>query len=330
MKKLRIILALLIIIGFLLIGYRVLHISNYLNKEPLINDQVFINNQERSVETTLLVLEKRDYEKGTNEIMHGFLFVQNAENATALIFYIPSWVYIGEERFSTINHFGLNDSFGGGYSLLTQKLGNQFALKINSLIAIEYSDEDVDINKLFRKNTQITDLFLNDKLGLYYADMVSNLNYKELLQKWFELKQIAKKTQIIKIENDYLVEELISTGEFVYKLNTSKIDSTINSNSAVFFDKQVKKEQARVEVYNAGSSSGMASLYSRILTNLGFNVIRYGNCPVSYDKTTIFVSDKEKFAQSLNIVRSLFIIDVVIVEERPDFMNTGDIVIIIN
>ncbi len=324
---------------------------------------------------TLLVVEERDYEKGTNEIAYGFLAVENRQDGGAAIFYIPPWVYLRGGRFSSLNYFGLNSTFGRGYVDLVREVEKGFAIRVDDMIFIDvedllsnkngipfYSDgqgeisanledliekqrkgsiEESEVRSLLawttQKNSKFADLFLSTDLDGYYAGIITNMSFKDSYSFLSRGGGLASNGTIINIGERngsvaglYTREELSDTGEFVYQLDTQEIDNKIRSLKGIFFDQDVVREQARVEVYNAGDSAGMASFYRRLLQNLGFNVIRHGNCPVNYDKTTVFVSDEQKFASSLNIVKGLFIIDIEVVDERPDFMNTGDIVVIIH
>lgn len=94
-------------------------------------------------------------------------------------------------------------------------------------------------------------------------------------------------------------------------------------------DRELEKEQVRVEVYNGSGMSGYASQYARKIKNSGCEVVRYDNAPALEEKTKFYVSKPENFKNSLNVILELFPGTYEIIEGRPSFMTTGDIVIIL-
>jgi len=75
--------------------------------------------------------------------------------------------------------------------------------------------------------------------------------------------------------------------------------------------------------------SGYASQYARKIKNSGCEVVRYDNSSALEEKTKFYVSKPENFKNSLNVILELFPGTYEIIEGRPSFMTTGDIVIIL-
>ncbi len=94
-------------------------------------------------------------------------------------------------------------------------------------------------------------------------------------------------------------------------------------------DRELEKERVRVEVYNGSGLSGYASQYARKIRNSGCEVVRYDNAPKEQDETQFFVPKQEDFPRSLSVVFEIFPGTYEIVQSRPSFMTTGDIVIIL-
>jgi len=130
-------------------------------------------------------------------------------------------------------------------------------------------------------------------------------------------------------ENTYTKDALSDVGEVVRQIDVFNLDSAFEENSDIVKSKELLREQARVEIYNASGIAGAASRYARIVENSGCTVVRFGNAPDYREKTEIFVSDPQRYAHSLQVIRDVFFIEPTIIYERPTFMTTGDIIILI-
>ena len=112
-------------------------------------------------------------------------------------------------------------------------------------------------------------------------------------------------------------------------IDTDKYDVVWREFIDGMIDRQLEKERVRVEVYNGSGMSGYASQYARKIRNSGCEVVRYDNAPNEQAKTQFFVPKKDDFPKSLNIIFEIFPGSYELVEGRPSFMTTGDIVIIL-
>jgi hypothetical protein len=63
--------------------------------------------------------------------------------------------------------------------------------------------------------------------------------------------------------------------------------------------------------------------------NNGCDVVRFGNTPELLERTQIYVSDENEFNDSLKVVAEVLFDRYEILEERPSFMTTGDIVVLL-
>jgi hypothetical protein len=57
--------------------------------------------------------------------------------------------------------------------------------------------------------------------------------------------------------------------------------------------------------------------------------VRYENAPSTSDRTVVYVSNKENYRNSLAIVTEILSGSFDLVEGRPAFMTTGDIVVVL-
>lgn len=151
-----------------------------------------------------------------------------------------------------------------------------------------------------------------------------------------KLKQIYKGTISFR---PYLID--FSSAEYLSQLESSNgvgISSYINTDAYDttwrgfvdgMIDRELEKERVRVEIYNGSGMSGYASQYARRIRNSGCEVVRYDNAPEEQDKTQFYVPNPEDFKSSLDIIFELFPGTYSVIEGRPSFMTTGDVVIIL-
>ena len=128
----------------------------------------------------------------------------------------------------------------------------------------------------------------------------------------------------------YLSQQESSSGVGITSyVNVDEYDVTWREFIGNMLDRELEKEQVRVEVYNGSGISGYAGQYARKIMNSGCEVVRYDNSPALEEKTKFYVPKPENFKNSLNVILELFPGTYEIIEGRPSFMTTGDIVIIL-
>lgn len=95
-----------------------------------------------------------------------------------------------------------------------------------------------------------------------------------------------------------------------------------------FEDVNIKKEQARIEVYNASGARLLGNKWSRVFKNSSLDVTRVGTAKEA-DKTRIYVSNPD-LIYNLARVKSVLRVNVEVIEnEKPEFVTTGDIIVVI-
>lgn len=127
----------------------------------------------------------------------------------------------------------------------------------------------------------------------------------------------------------YSSEEFAEQGGSIRILDTPQYDKTLRGYYLDIIDRDLERERVRIEVYNGSRAPGMAGIYARKILNNGCDVVRFGNAPESLERTQVYVSDDDEFRNSLAIVEEVLLGRFERLEERPSFMTTGDIVILL-
>ena len=119
------------------------------------------------------------------------------------------------------------------------------------------------------------------------------------------------------------------TGEEISVLNTLEFDTQFRAYLEKVVDRELENERVRIEVYNGSEITGVASSLGRKIVNTCCDVVRYGNAPDLLEKTKVYLTDSEKFSKAFDVVKDILPVEFEVVEGRPEFMTTGDIVIIL-
>lgn len=130
----------------------------------------------------------------------------------------------------------------------------------------------------------------------------------------------------IYIEDDELEEIVNNRGDIVNLVTKDSWDEVLGE---YLVDELVDREQARIEIFNGSMINGLGSRYERWIDHLGVDVIRVQNAPGEWEETTIYVTDLDDFAYTLSKIKKLWGEDIKIIEGRPDFITTGDIIIVV-
>jgi hypothetical protein len=160
----------------------------------------------------------------------------------------------------------------------------------------------------------------------------SNLSLPSALRKLgaFEDTVVATNTLVMDLSSpDYTSEELSDLGGQIRIINLSEYDKNLRRNYIDIIDREVERERVRVEVYNGSDAPGKAGIYARKILNNGCDVVRFGNTPEPLERTQVYISDESEFDDSLKVVAEVLFDRYEILEERPSFMTTGDIVVLL-
>lgn len=305
-------------------------------------------------EKTLIIFEEG--EGGDKKVTDVYVYLVNPIKKQELLLYIPGYVYFAglEDRFgneiavSTFRYAGDFLQKGRGIEYAVWQFNQLFGFKSNNYIFIsaqasdafkkcfeDTTEKSLSIEKLneFNKAFSYSKSFFNPHcLSLLDENIYSNLSFQNSRLKIEQASRTSSKYKrgVVNYSDEkYLKEGKLITGEDIKILNTSESDKEYKRVLQFVLDRNLEMERVRVEVYNGSNIAGAAGGIGRKIANSGCDVVRYGNAPESVERTKVYVSDMERFKSSYNVVDDSLEVDFELVNGRPEFMTTGDIVIIL-
>jgi len=347
------------IILLLLLSFVILYLSYFLitifsiETKDIIGESNSYNHilssEMNKLDKTLIILEKG--KGGDRKITDVYVYLSNSDKRTELLIYIPSSLYYAglEEKFG--NEIPVS-SFRYAGDFLENGRGIEYAIwQINQLLGfkseeyIYFSGEaleglGLDFSSSSRENINS----LNKKLGFIElikntkeiskldGTIYSNLGFADIklrLQNTVKTQDKYSREELNLGDSFFLNKGSLVTGEEINVLNTTAFDQKFRSFLENITDRELENERVRVEVYNGSELTGVAASLGRKIVNTCCDVVRYGNAPDLSDKTKIYISDLEKYPNSYKAVSEVFSYKYELIEGRPDFMTTGDIVIIL-
>lgn len=223
---------------------------------------------------------------------------------------INGYVYFGPEVINDFNRFSQNFSLPE----TIQKEGNNDKVAESTLEYWQNFIKTVSLYRIWRNRQLIPDIASNMSVtGLFEVlDKAHDINVDDF--------------KLVYIDEEKLVESTNERGDIVYQIRQSAIDEALEANLG---DQQIDREQARIEVFNGGEISGRGGRYGRWIKHIGGDVIRIENAPGFWDDSVIYVTDKEKFAYTVEKISMLWNGDIEVRGGRPSFLTTGDIIVVV-
>lgn len=175
-------------------------------------------------------------------------------------------------------------------------------------------------------------IFRISRLSGFNNEIYSNMNFTGVLNFLTSLNGKIEGTETYGIDlsySRYSTEDLSTSGGQIRYMNTTEFDTAYRSLISKIIDRNLEKERVRIEVYNGSGVAGAAKQFGRKIENAGCDVIRYENAPKTIEKTVVYIPNKANFSNSLKIVSEVLSGSYTLVEGRPEFMSTGDIVIVL-
>jgi len=219
----------------------------------------------------------------------------------------------------------------GSYKLRS----GSFRLGGEDFLAFLQADDDSYDYKMMR-HSEGTKGFISRSTG--YAQIIH-------LPRYVKIVESKAKTNMTKYELLRLGYEIMNLDQinFGYSGLSSFKKKKVNGNiyyiplyevldediQTVFVDSRIGKEQARVEVFNSTNVGGLASFRARWMRNVGIDVIRVGDSSIAYEETTIYTKDEKTYYYTINAIERIFKENVEVRVGKPDFITTGDIVVVI-
>jgi len=188
------------------------------------------------------------------------------------------------------------------------------------------------LQALSSKISFVKSFFKLGEFNNFNNNIYSNLSFVQTINVLESIEKTLQSTEsyVIDLANPkYSEEKLSNTGGIKRYFLSTEFDKSYRELISLLIDRELEKERARVEVYNGSGVAGAAMQFGRKIENSGCDVVRYENAPKTIDKTIVYISKPEDFKKSFKIVSEIFSDNFELVHGRPDFMTTGDIVIIL-
>ena len=320
-----------------------------------------------SLDKTLWIFESGD--ESDARIDSAFLIAKNEEKGILLNIFIPGWLYFdsSEENIGSsisVSNFRYAGDFleeGRGIEYAIWQFEQMLGTKVNQYIWIEseeqtlyseifgsYTETQEDFGydnekSIFTQNALFLDSFLKRfsifdivinpvKISNFGEGIISSIGFADILKTFFETKNDLNRNEKYILDlgtGEYISEELSDTGGVVYFFDSSVYDTSFRSYLSEMIDRELEKEQVRVEVYNGSGISGVAGQIARKIENSGCDVVRYENSPDTAEETVLYIPKEEGYENSIEVVKEVIGSSVEIINERPNFMTTGDIVVVL-
>jgi hypothetical protein len=194
------------------------------------------------------------------------------------------------------------------------------------------TDSFLKLHAMSDQYSFLKSIFNASKIKSIDGQIYSNLSFLNVLNRIGSFDSTVKDstTYVMDLSSPkYSVDELSDQGGRIRTINVSEYDKALRRYYINIIDRDLERERVRIEVYNGSGVTGKAGVYARKVLNNGLDVVRFGNAPDSLERTQIYVSDEEEFSNSLRVVEDVFFGRYERLEERPSFMTTGDIVILL-
>jgi len=284
------------------------------------------------------------------KILFLLVVIYNSDTSEALIYYLPGNLYIrdsfSDKHISVANlaYAGESYLYSEQHAFVVKQMEEQLAIDFDSYIwfGSEVSKNFVTDNenwgyrkedalKIFNKLSFFNLIPKYYKVYLFEEFLHSNMSFLEMYSYFQTIKGVTttKNLHYIDLGTKPMYEKiLLGSGKQAQCLNTREFDKSLRGNIDILRTRELRREHVKVEVYNGTETPGYASVIARVIYNAGCKVLRHENSSIPYEKTHIYVSDIDKFSNGLEIVKKI-LDDYVIVQGRPDFLTTGDIVVVL-
>jgi hypothetical protein len=197
---------------------------------------------------------------------------------------------------------------------------------------IAVTDSFLKLHSMSSRHSFLKTLFNPSKVRTLDSNIYSNLSFLNVLSKINSFEKTVNNTTTYVMDlstGKYATTELSDEGGPITIMNLSEYDKALRRQYIDIIDRELEGERVRIEVYNGSDRVGGAGIYARKILNNGCDVVRFGNAPEVMEKTKVYVSDEVEFSNSLRVVEDVLFGKVERLEERPSFMTTGDIVILL-
>ncbi len=303
---------------------------------------------EGKVKKTLIIYE--DFTSVEEKNVFILAVIYNTDTSESLIYYLPRDTYIKDVLFDNyisienLTYAGDGYMYEQKYAYVVNQIEEQMAIDFDSYIWFGsevaqnfvsdnerwgYKQEDVE--SLFSKLSFFNLIPKYYKSDIFYNSLYSDMSFFEIYTYFQNMRGIivSGNFQYIDLgDKVYSNIEVLPNGTKAKVINFSEFDKSLRTNPDVLRTKALSREHVKVEVYNSTGTPMYAKTIAREIFNAGCNVIRHENVSQPYDRNYIYIPSRDKFVNGLEVVLEV-IEDPLIIEGRPDFLTTGDIIVVL-
>ena len=225
----------------------------------------------------------------------------NPKEKRIILLKIPETVVVkvprefGEWQLRSVYDLGETNKKGEGIDLLKQTMVTFLGIPIDGFLDVG------DVNEVFDADSTLE--FLREKL-IFSLTSFSSIKTDLTLWELIRLKMGIASTRFDKVEKLDLTKVLdkgnLADGTQVFLADPVKLDSMLIG----FADPAIKAEHKTIAIFNATDRLALAQKASRIITNMGGNVIITSNAPQKQDRSLI-LGEKSLTLKRINQVFNL-------------------------
>lgn len=316
---------------------------------------------EREKEIQRLAIIVEDDSKETH-ISFVAYFAFNRESGRGIVLYLPGWVYLRPQSTSLEKEYKVADLLylsknvrpSDPYGMALSELEFNMAMEIDDYIwfkpqSFKYMQEITDDGLIVEGDAKNLELLLDSfsRVNLFFNAssaeglFIHTLSSYSFVNIWSESNKFnalldSGAVTLLELDSNWgVVEEPLPIGKMIKIYDYRQIDSTLSQYREILKVKSVQREQVKIEVYNGAGYPGLASMYARRFANAGIEVIRADNAQ-EYERTRLYIGSAEKYGNSLEVIKGIVAKgmdsdpgEIEVVQGRPDFLTTGDIVVVL-
>jgi hypothetical protein len=247
---------------------------------------------------------------------------------------IPTSIYVSPEYVDDVPIASLESvgeflEYGKGKEYTIGYLSDLLGIKFNNYVWLVDSSDN---SKELFKDLSVWSVLFNFKYSHELRGNVnSNLPILNLITHINFLSSLTGEymSEDMDILNCCVNEVVIGGDNKQVHFDKGGFDSEISKYLESLTSSEVQRERVNVEVYNASDISGLASTYARKIRHTGCRILRYDNAPSLSESTIIYVPEPEEYHESLELIRDVMGEGVEVRNDRPQFITTGDIVVVL-
>lgn len=256
-----------------------------------------------------------DGKNNINLVIQGeriFIYTYHPDDEILNIISLPNDLYLetargyGEYKLKNIYQLGGVEKIGGG-ELLRMSLQNLFVAPIDGQI-IKIKNEKLKMKNKNLEKGKLTSLYL----CLLTRRCETNLSVWDLIRVFSHLNKLKfNNINLVKIEETILFKkEKLADGSEVFRLETLQID---DFSQRYFTDKKFLNEGLKLSILNATNYPGLAKNVSRLLKNIGGEMVSSKDADQVFDRSILYYSNEEqKKTYSFKKISQIFQIEQVL------------------